>query len=363
AHQRQIIHQDIKPDNILLATDGRVKLADLGLAKIMRFGEEEAEKPALGTPQYVAPEVARRLPADARSDIYSLGAAMFHLVTGHPPYRGERATAILEQHLSAPVPDPRERNPSVPDALAAIIMRCMAKDPARRYATAQEVAAALSAFLAAHKEEAARERRPAVPLLPESPPAVGQATDHLPVALPARKFVIAAIALVAFAAVAVLAWGLTILLRPAPPTPQALLLSQAQQALAAGRTDDGLLALRNLRDQYAGTPEAAEAARLLAPYEEKAAAPAPATKSPLPSKSEESSVKPAAVEKVAPLPEKAEDSVDQEAENKAKREWEEAEPIIDERTKKGQYAEALALLQGFLRQHEGTDAAVKAKRR
>ncbi len=364
AHQRGILHQDIKPDNILLATDGRVKLADLGLARVMSFGEDEANKPALGTPQYVAPEVARRQPADTRSDIYSLGATMFHLATAHPPYRGERATAILEQHLSSPVPDPRERNPALPDPLAEIIMRCMAKDPARRYASAQEVAASLAAFLAAHKERAAHGRRPAAPLLSEAPaPAAAHATDHLPAAPPARKILLAAIAVAALAVLAVLAWGLTILLRPSPKTPESILLAEARQALAEGRNAEGLLALRNLRDQYPATPAAEEAARLLASHEAPAKPVAPLTKPPPSPKTDDTAVAPAMAEKPASPAEDTEVAVDQEAENKAKREWEEAEPLIEERIKKSQYAEAQALLQGFLRKHDGTAAADKAKRR
>ena len=361
AHQRGIIHQDIKPDNILLASDGRVKLADLGLARVMRFGMDETDKPALGTPQYVAPEVVRRLPADARSDIYSLGATMFHLATAHPPYRGERATTIVEQHLASPVPDPRERNSAIPDQLAEIIMRCMAKDPARRYASAQEVATALAAFIAAHREGAEHaRRRPAVPLLPESPePAAGHATDHLPAALPARKAAIAAIAVAALVMVAVLAWGMTVIFGSGAKAPQAVLLEEAQRALAAGRNAEGLAALRNLRDQYPGTVEAEEAGRMLAKYEEqqqKPVAPLP------PENGGKLPAAPVPAEKDTPS-EKREEAVAQETDEKANREWVEAEALIAERIKQSQYAEALALLQGFMRKHEGTSVADKARRR
>ncbi len=137
AHKNRIVHRDIKPDNILMDQEGVAKLADLGLAKRTE-GEAQLTQAgaALGTPYYISPEqVMDARSADHRSDMYSLGCTLFHMVCGKVPYQGSSFYEILDKHLHAAVPDPKDANPDVPDAIAALIRRMMAKDPDERYQT------------------------------------------------------------------------------------------------------------------------------------------------------------------------------------------------------------------------------------
>ncbi|MDT8390414.1 MAG: serine/threonine-protein kinase [Lentisphaeria bacterium] len=134
-----VVHRDIKPDNVMLTAKGVVKLADLGIAKAS--AEEEAgltmSHVMMGTPAYMAPEQATDAKnVDARADIYSLGATLYHMLCGTAPYSGDTAYAVLTKLATAPPPDPREKNPSISDAAADLVMRMMAKEPAKRPPTA-----------------------------------------------------------------------------------------------------------------------------------------------------------------------------------------------------------------------------------
>ncbi|MCK4283933.1 MAG: protein kinase, partial [Candidatus Brocadiae bacterium] len=142
AHQNSIIHRDIKPDNIMVTRNGVAKLADLGLAR-----QTDADVTALtrtgtsmGTPYYMAPEQttdAKR--ADARSDIYALGASWYHMVTGQLPFIGESALEIFQKHLKEPVKSPASVRPGLPRGVSITIERMMAKDPENRIQTAEEL--------------------------------------------------------------------------------------------------------------------------------------------------------------------------------------------------------------------------------
>jgi serine/threonine-protein kinase len=143
AQQRKIIHRDIKPSNLFLTTDRVVKIMDFGLAKMV----EEVRRASTiigGTPNYMAPEQAVGNPTDHRADLYALGGTLFHLATGTVPYESGDVTY---QHAHSPVPDPREREVSLPAPLAQLIMKLMAKLPDERYQGAREVAVELQAFL------------------------------------------------------------------------------------------------------------------------------------------------------------------------------------------------------------------------
>jgi hypothetical protein len=148
AHDRQILHRDIKPSNVLLDEDGEPHLADFGLARLI--GESGASSHGLfvGTPHYASPEQVSLEALDGRSDLYSFGLVLFEMSTGRRPFEAESVTDMLHQHRSAPPPDPRTINPDVPPDLAALILRCLAKDPAERYATAQALESALRAVAA-----------------------------------------------------------------------------------------------------------------------------------------------------------------------------------------------------------------------
>ncbi len=142
AHKHQLIHRDVKPENIMISKDGEVKLADLGIAKDMRQDAVEAEasqRVVLGTPLYMAPEAALGESLDARADVYSLGASFYHLLALHPPFTGKSSTEIIRKHVGeAPVPLAKV-SPHVPPALAELIDRMIEKDRQKRPNDAGEV--------------------------------------------------------------------------------------------------------------------------------------------------------------------------------------------------------------------------------
>lgn len=143
ASELRIVHRDIKPGNLLIRRDGEVKLADLGLA---RLDDETADTSitrtgtTVGTVDYMSPEQARNSrSADVRSDIYSLGCTWYYLLTGGPPFPDGSVTNKLKAHFDTPFPDPRAKNPQVPEAVSAVMRRMTEKDPAKRYQSAQEL--------------------------------------------------------------------------------------------------------------------------------------------------------------------------------------------------------------------------------
>lgn len=143
AYAQGIVHRDIKPANLLIRRDGVVKLADLGLARSL---DEEADTgitragTTVGTVDYMSPEQARdSKAADVRSDIYSLGCTWYHLLTGSPPFPGGSMTSKLRDHAVTPAPDPRHKNPNVPEGVVAVLRRMMAKAPDQRYQTPVEL--------------------------------------------------------------------------------------------------------------------------------------------------------------------------------------------------------------------------------
>ena len=146
AHYAGVIHRDVKPSNIMIAADGAVKLVDFGLAKTQIRGGSSSGLSTpdmiIGTVEYISPEACNGEPVDQRSDIYSLGATFFALLTGRPPFRGNDV-AVAYGHCFLPPPDPRESVPAVSDRSAEIAMRAMAKKPADRFATAADMLAAL----------------------------------------------------------------------------------------------------------------------------------------------------------------------------------------------------------------------------
>ncbi|MBN9118546.1 MAG: serine/threonine protein kinase [Planctomycetes bacterium] len=152
AHEKGVAHRDIKPANLLVGRDGIVKILDLGLAQ---FFEDSSTKlgrgsgDVMGTTDYCAPEQLIDCDhADHRADIYNLGATLYHLLTGRPPFEGTTAAKILAHHLSAVGP-PHEVCPDVPVELSEIVEAMLAKDPADRYQTAAEVVQVLMPFVGA----------------------------------------------------------------------------------------------------------------------------------------------------------------------------------------------------------------------
>jgi serine/threonine-protein kinase len=149
AHAQHVLHRDVKPENIMISSTGQVKLADLGLALFLNDQLRiTSEGIAVGTPHYISPEQARALrTTDHRSDLYSLGATLFHLVTGRLPYEGENGGEVMKRHVFEPVPNPQEIIPTLSDDCAGLIMKLMAKAPEQRYGSATELAAVIEYVL------------------------------------------------------------------------------------------------------------------------------------------------------------------------------------------------------------------------
>ncbi len=143
AHERQILHRDIKPGNILIDSDGEPYLADFGLARLIGGQGVTRHGVFVGTPHYSSPEQVALEELDERSDIYSLGLVIFEMATGRRPFEADTVPEILAMQRSEPPPDPATIAPKIPGELAAIVLRCLAKDPAERIATAVELKEAL----------------------------------------------------------------------------------------------------------------------------------------------------------------------------------------------------------------------------
>ena len=155
AHQNQIIHRDIKPQNILLDKDNHVKITDFGIAMALSATSFTQTNSVLGTVHYLSPEQARGGTATKKSDIYALGIVLYELLTGRLPFSGESAVSIALKHLQTETPSMREAIPSIPQSLENVVMKATAKDPRNRYQTVEEMQQDLANVLS---EERAHEK-------------------------------------------------------------------------------------------------------------------------------------------------------------------------------------------------------------
>ena len=140
-HKHGVVHRDLKPENIMVCEGDRIKIIDFGIAL-----KEDARRitqvgltPALGTPDYISPEQVKGQHGDQRSDVYALGAMLYEMLTGQPPFTGPSPLAVMNERLLADPAPARELNPEIPPAVEEILFRAMARDPRHRYATASDM--------------------------------------------------------------------------------------------------------------------------------------------------------------------------------------------------------------------------------
>lgn len=154
AHAAGVIHRDIKPGNVMVTRDGTVKVMDFGIARVL--GPETAPQTSavLGTASYLSPEQAQGGPVDARTDIYSLGAVLYELLTGRPPFMGDTPVAVAYKQVNETPVVPSQLNPDVPARLDAVVMKALSKNPSNRYQTAEEFSADLDRVIKGQDVEA-----------------------------------------------------------------------------------------------------------------------------------------------------------------------------------------------------------------
>jgi serine/threonine protein kinase len=165
AEKHEIVHRDIKPDNLMLTTDGRVKIGDLGLATSNAEGTgKDANGSIFGTPHFISPEQAQGQEVGHAADLYSLGATFYRILSGRTPFLGEQVQGIIRQQIVDEPPPLRDLAPDVPQAIAGVIARLMKKNPADRYASATDLLEDLEAIRITHHpaSRAGRTRRMAI---------------------------------------------------------------------------------------------------------------------------------------------------------------------------------------------------------
>jgi hypothetical protein len=255
AHDRGIVHRDVKPGNVMVGPTGNVKVLDFGIARAMHWTPLTEGGPIQGTAEYVSPEQVRGLALDGRSDIYSLGIVLYEMLAGHPPFRGDTAVAVAFRHLEQSPQPFRETRPGVPPPIEAIVMRCLAKKQRRRYQDAGRLAEDLRAAADLHGLEVDRSDLPITrevvpadtPLLPApdvtllTPEVIPARVDRTKTRTRKRAKLLVVAALVA---VAILGVGASFLLKGSPParasTPPPPVL-HGPTALAAKGGCDGFL--------------------------------------------------------------------------------------------------------------------------
>src|SRR5690606_19734653 len=139
AHQNGIIHRDIKPHNILISKNGRIKVTDFGIARAVTSSDITQTGAVLGSVHYFSPEHAKGISQGEKSDIYSLGIVLYQMLTGKLPFLGESPISVALKHLQEDVEEPRRVNPHIPQSVENMILRAMRKNPQERYKSAKEM--------------------------------------------------------------------------------------------------------------------------------------------------------------------------------------------------------------------------------
>ena len=175
AHERGIIHRDIKPQNVMILKDANIKVSDFGIASLENT-KKEADGQAVGSVHYIAPEQAKGYPADARSDVYSLGIVMYEMLTGTQPYDGKTPQEIAIKHITGEYVSPRKIRPDIPEELERITMKAMNADIDKRYANAATLLRDLEAYrqrMLAMESLSQTQDFPAI-MMPEAPVDAGE---------------------------------------------------------------------------------------------------------------------------------------------------------------------------------------------
>ncbi|MFN2153047.1 MAG: serine/threonine protein kinase, partial [Anaerolineales bacterium] len=148
AHRHGVIHRDIKPSNVIISEQGEAVLTDFGIAKMVGIEEFTATGAVIGTAAYISPEQIQGEGVDHRTDIYAIGVMLFEMVSGTPPFEADSVLPLMMKHINEPIPDLRQRVPALPPEMIAIIEKSLAKDPSKRYQTADDIAANLGSLSA-----------------------------------------------------------------------------------------------------------------------------------------------------------------------------------------------------------------------
>ena len=205
AHREGMVHRDVKAGNVLVAKDGQVKVADFGIARVFAGGDSELTQAGtvMGTATYFSPEQAQGKPVDPRSDLYSLGVVLYEMLAGEPPFTAGEPVAIAYAHVHEAPKRLREVDPELPAEIDAIAMKLLAKDPARRYPSADDLRADLRRFRQGAKLTPAPVAAPVV--VPAAPPPreidYGSFEDRRYVEPPRRTGFFLLLTLLVFAAV------------------------------------------------------------------------------------------------------------------------------------------------------------------
>jgi serine/threonine protein kinase len=170
AHERNIVHRDVKPANLMLTADDTVKVTDFGTAKILQFGTVQQTTHVMGTPSYMSPEQVKGRPVDGRTDIFSLGVVLYEMLTGEKPFPGQSITTVIYKIVNEEPVQPRQLNPSIHPGLNDIVMRALAKDPETRYQSCREMLEDLRNYRAL----GGNERNPEATLVSSRGPGLGQ---------------------------------------------------------------------------------------------------------------------------------------------------------------------------------------------
>jgi serine/threonine-protein kinase len=155
AHGHRIYHRDLKPENVLITPDGQLKVIDFGIAYLQgaRRLTWKWLSNSVGTPDYMSPEQIQGGRGDARSDLYALGIMLYEMLAGRPPYGGDNAFAVMDQHLNGKPQPPSHYNPAVPSGLDGIVLKLIRKEPLERYQSAADLLADLDRYESLHLED------------------------------------------------------------------------------------------------------------------------------------------------------------------------------------------------------------------